>query len=84
MTEYTTLIEYNSDSKQYRAIIKDVATNDIIHTTNYNFNSEQALKEAREYFLTHKPLLAKTSFNSTIQPVNNSTFPSKPRSCCGR
>jgi len=84
MTEYVTLIEYNNDSKQYRAVIKEVLTDQQVHTTSYSFNSEQALKEARVFFITNKLTTAKSSFNSTIKPINNSGFPSKPHSCCGR
>ena len=84
MKEYITSIEFNSDLKQYRAHIKEADTGAIVFTTEYNFNTEQILKETREFFVKNSISSVPSTINSTIKTVNNSNYPEQPRKCCGK
>ena len=84
MNEYITLVELNPETKQYRSIVKNQITGDILFTSEYAPNTETVLKSSREFFITGKLPIHGMSFNSEIKPVTENGFPVKPRKCCGR
>jgi len=82
MKSYLTVIEYISSSHQYRAHVREEASESNVFTTKACNTTEEALKEAQKFFSKYQLSDDTHTINSTVKNFD----PPIPRSgsCCQR